>query len=313
MKKVAISIGDVNGVGLEIALLAHNEIKNIIEPLYFVDFAVVKNATNRLNMPLPSDFYMQEIASFCSQNTIDAINNNTLITPSQTTKNSGEYSFVSFKNALECVSDKKADALLTLPINKFAWNLANIDFVGHTEYLRYRFKENGIMMLGCDEMFVALFTDHIPLCEVHKRIEFNAICDFLLYFKKSFRFENALVLGLNPHAGDGGILGSEDKIINEAIKCVNESLGSEVFIGAISPDSAFRVQNREKFKVFVAMYHDQGLAPLKALYAEKSINITLGIPILRVSVEHGTGFDIAYKGKAKIDSYLEAAQFIAKY
>lgn len=306
MKKVAISIGDINGVGLEIALKAHSEVCKFIEPLYFVDFAILKAAADLLNLPVPKDFKIKEILPFCS-NLVESF----AIMPSQITKTSGEYSFVSFTKALDCVESGEVSAILTLPINKFAWKLANIDFIGHTEYLRHRFGQNGIMMLGCEEAFVALFTDHIPLREVPKRIEFNALREFLLDFRKYFAFEKALVLGLNPHAGDGGVLGNEDKTINEAIKSVNAELGSETFIGAISPDSAFRVQNRRDFSVFVAMYHDQGLAPLKALYAEKSINVTLGIPIKRASVEHGTGFDIAYKGIAKIDSYIEAVKFLA--
>lgn len=344
MKKVAISIGDINGVGLEIALSAHKAISKIIKPIYFVDLGVVECASKILKCEIPKDFEIYEIAPFCSAKVCESIANNTLICPANATKESGEYSFVSFKRAVECVGKGEMDALLTLPINKFAWKMAGIDYVGHTEFLRAYFAEqranlnvknsakkgadssvdssdlgdssndlgkNAIMMLGCEEMFVALFTDHIPLRAVPTRIEFDALREFLLNFHAYFSFESALVLGLNPHAGDGGILGSEDKIIQDALDSANERLGAEVYKGVVAPDSAFRAQNRAKFKVFVAMYHDQGLSVLKALYADKSINVTLGIPILRVSVEHGTGFDIAYKGIARTESYKEAVKFIA--
>lgn len=348
MKKVAISIGDINGVGLEIALSAHKTISKIIKPIYFVDLGVVECASKILKCEIPKDFEIYKIAPFCSAKVRKSIANNTLIRPSRATKESGEYSFVSFKRAVECVEKGELDALLTLPINKFAWKMAGIDYVGHTEFLRAYFAEqnanlcakssanrdakkgadssvdssdlgdysndlgkNAIMMLGCEEMFVALFTDHIPLRAVPTRIEFNALREFLLNFYTHFNFESALVLGLNPHAGDGGILGSEDKIIQDALDSANKTLGAEIYKGVVAPDSAFRVQNRAKFKVFVAMYHDQGLSVLKALYADKSINVTLGIPILRVSVEHGTGFDIAYKGIARTESYKEAVRFIA--
>lgn len=341
MKKVAISIGDINGVGLEIALSAHKAISKIIKPIYFVDLGVVECASKILKCEIPKDFEIYEIAPFCSVGLRESIANNRLICPSHATKESGEYSFVSFKRAVECVERGEMDAILTLPINKFAWKMAGIDYVGHTEFLRAYFAgqsanlnvknsakkgadssvdsrdssndlgKNAIMMLGCEEMFVALFTDHIPLRAVPTRIEFNALREFLLNFYAHFSFEFALVLGLNPHAGDGGILGSEDKIIQDALDSANERLGAEVYKGVVAPDSAFRAQNREKFKVFVAMYHDQGLSVLKALYADKSINVTLGIPILRVSVEHGTGFDIAYKGIARVESYIEAVKFIA--
>ena len=345
MKKVAISIGDINGVGIEIALSAHKAISKIIKPIYFVDLGVVECASKILKCEIPKDFEIYEIAPFCSAKVCESIANNTLIRPANATKESGEYSFVSFKRAVECVERGEMDALLTLPINKFAWKMAGIDYVGHTEFLRAYFagqsanlnvknsakkgvdssadssidsrdlnndsSKNAIMMLGCKEMFVALFTDHIPLCAVPTRIEFNALREFLLNFYAHFSFESALVLGLNPHAGDGGIFGSEDKIIQDALDSANKTLGAEVYKGVVAPDSAFRTQNRAKFKVFVAMYHDQGLSVLKALYADKSINVTLGIPILRVSVEHGTGFDIAYKGVARAESYIEAVKFIA--
>lgn len=330
MKKVAISIGDINGVGLEIVLSAHKAISKIIKPIYFVDFSVVECASKILKCEIPKDFEIYEIAPFCSAKLRESIANHTLIRPSRATKESGEYSFVSFKRAVECVEKGEMNALLTLPINKFAWKMAGIDYVGHTEFLRAYFagqsanlnanrsagkgadsSKNAIMMLGCAEMFVALFTDHIPLHAVPTRIEFNALREFLLSFHAHFSFESALVLGLNPHAGDGGVLGSEDKIIQDALDSANKTLGAEVYKGVVAPDSAFRAQNRAKFKVFVAMYHDQGLSVLKALYADKSINVTLGIPILRVSVEHGTGFDIAYKGIARAESYKEAVKFIA--
>ena len=365
MKKVAISIGDINGVGLEIALCAHKTISKIIKPIYFVDFGVVECASKILkyntlkDFELPKDFEIYEIAPFCSAKLRESIANNTLIRPANATKESGEYSFVSFKRAVECVEKGAMDAILTLPINKFAWKMAGIEYLGHTEFLRAYFARNGanlnanpnanggvgksvdscadscakksidsgvdssdsssdlgknaIMMLGCEEMFVALFTDHIPLNAVPTRIEFNALYEFLLHFHAHFSFESALVLGLNPHAGDGGILGGEDKIIQDALNAANKRLGADIYKGVVAPDSAFRAQNRAKFKVFVAMYHDQGLSVLKALYADKSINVTLGIPILRVSVEHGTGFDIAYKGVARAESYIEAVKFIANH
>ncbi len=335
MKRVAISIGDINGVGLEIALSAHKTISKIIKPIYFVDLPVLKCASKILKCEISKDFEIYEIAPFCSASLRESIANNRLIHPANATKESGEYSFVSFQRAVECVERGEMDALLTLPINKFAWKMAGINGVGHTEFLRAYFAgriakngadssinssdsrndlgKNAIMMLGCEEMFVALFTDHIPLNAVPTRIEFNALREFLLSFHAHFSFESALVLGLNPHAGDGGVLGSEDTIIQNALDSANERLGKEIYKGIVAPDSAFRVQNRTKFKVFVAMYHDQGLSVLKALYADKSINVTLGIPILRASVEHGTGFDIAYKGVARTESYKEAVRFIANH
>ena len=313
MKKIAISIGDINGIGIEIALKAHKKISKLCKPIYFVDDEILKSASKILKIKIPKDFKNQNIKQFLSKNTMDSIKNHDFIKPAQITKESGEYSFVSLKCALDSVKNKQNDALLTLPIHKKAWNLANIDFVGHTDFLSHYFNDNGIMMLGCKKMFVALFSDHIPLSKVASKIEFDTLCSFFERFYKSFKCKKALVLGLNPHAGDNGVLGSEDKIINEAIESTNKKLNKHIFKGAISPDVAFSKAKRKKYNIFIAMYHDQGLIPLKALYFEESINITLGLPILRSSVDHGVAFDIAYKNKASIKSYLNALNFLIKH
>ncbi len=310
MKKIAISIGDINGIGLEIALKSHKKISKLCKPIYFVDDEILHNASKILDIKIPRDFKNKNIKKYCSKQIQDSINK--LIKPTEITKESGEYSFKSLECALKSVIDKKTDALLTLPIHKKAWNLAGIDYVGHTDFLSNYFNDSGIMMLGCKKMFVALYSDHIPLCNVPKQIKLDLLCKFLERFYSSFRFKKALVLGLNPHAGDGGVLGSEDKVINKTIEYINHKLNKNVFYGAISPDIAFSKKNRKDFKVFIAMYHDQGLIPLKTLYFEESINITLGLPILRTSVDHGVAFDIAYKNKANTKSYLNALDFIIK-
>ncbi len=322
MKKIAVSIGDVNGIGLEIALKAHNAVKNNAGMMYFVDSSVVECASKHLNIPIPSDFTMIDIKDSCSkelQNLIRKesknIHQSALITPfseNKINKFCGEYSFVSVKKALDSVRCGDTNALLTLPIHKKAWELAEVPFVGHTDFLSNEFHDKGIMMLGCEKMFVALFSDHIPLSQVPISIDYDCLVRFFMRFAKYFRFNQALVLGLNPHAGDSGVLGSEDFIIQDAINIANKKLKAEKFIGIISPDIAFSPNNRAKFNTFVAMYHDQGLIALKALYFDESINITLGLPILRASVDHGVAFDIAYQNKASIKSYLNAVNFIIK-
>lgn len=311
MKKIAISIGDINGIGLEIALKSHKKISKLCKPIYFVDDEILSAASELLKIEIPRGFKNKNIKKYLSKDLQDSIKNkDSIINPAKITKESGEYSFISLKCALDSVIKKQNDALLTLPIHKKAWNLADINYVGHTDFLSHYFNDDGIMMLGCEKMFVALFSDHIPLSKVASKISFKNLCNFFERFYKSFQFEKALVLGLNPHAGDGGVLGNEDKIINKAIEHTNKKLNQNIFFGAISPDIAFSKENRKKYKVFIAMYHDQGLIPLKALYFEESINITLGLPILRSSVDHGVAFDIAYKNKASTKSYLNALDFL---
>lgn len=195
-----------------------------------------------------------------------------------------------------------------MPIHKEAWMMAGLEYKGHTDLLRKHFNKDAIMMLGCEKMFVALYTEHMPLKDVASTIQKEKLVTFLLDLHKSIGDKKVAVLGLNPHAGDNGVLGNEETEINEAIKEVNESLGKELFDGTIVPDIAFTPHFRSNYNYFVAMYHDQGLAPLKALYFDESINISLNLPIIRTSVDHGTAFDIAYKGEAKTLSYINAVK-----
>ena len=163
------------------------------------------------------------------------------------------------------------------------------------------------MMLGSPKMYVALFTEHIPLKEVAKSINEKNLTRFLIDFYRTAKPNKIVgVLGLNPHAGDEGVLGNEEAIIQKAINKAHTEIGREVFSVPLVPDVAFTPRIRENYTHYVAMYHDQGLAPLKALYFDEGINVSLNLPILRTSVDHGTAFDIAYKGKANNLSYINA-------
>ncbi len=293
-KKIAISIGDLNGVGIEIVLKAHNEISKLCEPIYCINEYMLKQASNLLNVEIPQDFK------------ISYVDGEFIIKIAKIDSNSGRYSYNSFINAIKLCEDEKADAVVTMPIHKEAWMMADIKYKGHTDLLREYFKKNAIMMLGCQKMFVALYTEHIPLKDVANLIKKDKLQKFLLDLNKSLPHKKIAVLGLNPHAGDNGVLGNEEIEINKAIKDVNNIIEEELFFGAIVPDIAFTPHFRNKFNYFVAMYHDQGLAPLKALYFDESINISLNLPIVRTSVDHGTAFDIAYKGEANTLSYINA-------
>ncbi len=294
MQKVAISLGDFNGVGPEIALKSHEKIKKWVKPLYVTNKKMLTKAANLLNIKIPADFEIVEIDGDFE------------IKPGVVDKEAGKFSFEMFKKAIELAKEKKVDAITTLPIHKEAWSKASIKYKGHTEVLRDEFKKDAIMMLGCEKMYVALFSEHIPLKEVPNLVKKERLIKFFINFYNSTKFKNIKVLGLNPHAGDGGVLGDEEiKDIIPAIKEANKILNKEIFFGPFVPDTAF-TQNG----IFIAMYHDQGLAPLKALYFEESINVSLNLPILRTSVDHGTAFDIAYKKIAKTKSYENAIKYI---
>ncbi|WP_202391486.1 4-hydroxythreonine-4-phosphate dehydrogenase PdxA [Helicobacter saguini] len=371
-KDVYISCGDINGISLELILRNHDKISKWCKPIYCLSYEILNKAAKLLNLPIPN-MHLEELDS----KGID-------ITPGVASKESGEYSFKSFELATT-LSQKHNAPLVTLPINKYAWNLAGIKYAGHTEYLRDRFKKEAIMLLGNENMQVALFTDHVPLESVPKMITLEKLSDFLQTFYECYlsrfykdikqetpikiieskenpnidsikshleskeksdnvlkkaalnpkmvsrlldsdfieskkdvniesktHFRQVAILGLNPHAGDNGVLGTQDFIIKDCIDIMNARLKFDLFVGPLPPDCAFIPANRKKYKIFVAMYHDSGLAPLKALYFDNSINVSLNLPILRVSPDHGTGYDIAYKKDSNLNSqsYLECFRFV---
>jgi 4-hydroxythreonine-4-phosphate dehydrogenase len=305
MKKIAISVGDLNGIGIQLILKNHDSIKSVIEPLYCIDREMLKQASKLLNLPIPSDF-----------NAIENIGHYFTIQPSRVSTESGAYAFASFKKAVELTKNRAVEGIMTLPIHKKAWELAGVKYKGHTDALRDFFQVNAIMMLGSPKMYVALYTEHIPLHQVSKKVQnvkklTSFLIDFYMAIEENLRKnETIALLGLNPHAGDDGVLGDEEKSIIEAVKIVHKRIGREIYTKPLVPDVAFTPNSRKNHRYFVAMYHDQGLAPLKALYFDEGINISLNLPIIRTSVDHGTAFDIAYKDK-KVNnlSYLNAINY----
>ena len=297
MKKIVISIGDINGIGLEIALRAHNKIKKFCKPVYMINKAMLEQGVKLLGLDIPYDFEIQECGNIFE------------IEPSCINANSGEFSYESFLKAVELTKEGKASATVTLPIHKKAWEKSGIKYKGHTEALKDIFKKEAIMMIGCDEMYCAFYTHHIPLKDVAKKIKKKKLSRFLIDFYNNIKEEPIGVLALNPHGGDEGVMGDEEKKIKKAIKKANKKLQKEIFSGPLVPDTAFTPRNREMIKYFVCMYHDQGLCTLKALYFDESINVSLNLPIIRTSVDHGTAFDIAYKGaNPSLLSYINAVK-----
>jgi len=298
LKRIAISLGDINGVGIQLALENHNKISKLCIPIYCIDKKLLNSSSKKLNIKIPSDFQ------------IHGKYPKTRILPGKVKKDSGQFSYDSFLAAITLAKENKVDAICTLPINKEAWSKANIHYVGHTDMLRDIFKQDAIMMLGCQKMFVALYTEHIPLKKVVSKIKVKKLTNFLVNFIKSIHSNKKpiAVLGLNPHAGDNGVLGKEEDIIKKAISSA-EKITKERF-DLLVPDIAFTPHVRKNYKYFCAMYHDQGLAPLKALYFEESINVSLNLSIKRTSVDHGTAFDIAYKKDNNLSnkSYINAVK-----
>jgi len=294
--RIAVSVGDLNGVGIEIALKTHENIKKICQPIYCINKTMLSQAAKLLNTQLPDDFHLCEV------------DGDFTIQAGKVDPQSGRYSYDSFMKAVTLCETQEADALVTMPIHKEAWMQAGLEYKGHTDLLRQHFDKEAIMMLGCPQMFVALYTEHIPLSQVPSTIQHARLTQFFRDFHASIGDEKVAVLGLNPHAGDNGVLGDEEREIEHAIATINKEIGKELFRGCIVPDIAFTPSFRKNFNYFIAMYHDQGLAPLKALYFDESVNISLNLPIIRTSVDHGTAFDIAYKNQAKTLSYINAVK-----
>jgi len=309
-KKIAISVGDLNGIGIQLAIENHETISKEVEALYCIDKSMLEQAAEKLNLSIPSGFQ-----------TLENIAPNFEIQAGLVSKESGSYAYASFVKAVDLAKEKKVDAICTLPIHKKAWELADVNYKGHTDALRDFFNAEAIMMLGCSKMYVALFTEHIPLKDVAASINEKDLTRFLIDFYHTAKPKHTVgVLGLNPHAGDDGVLGHEESIIQKAIDAANISLRQvqrtvaepvEAFSSPLVPDVAFTPRVRENYSHYIAMYHDQGLAPLKALYFDEGINVSLNLPILRTSVDHGTAFDIAYKGiELNSLSYINAIRYI---
>lgn len=297
---IAVSIGDLAGVGLEIALKEHNKISKTLTPIYGISSLDLSNGAKLLGLKIPKDFEIY--GDYESQK----------ITPKTPTKLSGLNSFLSFKQALDLADKSLVNACVTLPICKDAWQMAGLSFKGHTHYLSHKYEQDAIMVLGVQDFFVALFTDHIALEDVFTKITKPQLTSFLVRLFDITRVQKIAVLALNPHAGENGLLGSQETIISQAINEANKKLKTQIFYGPLPSDSAFTPQNRKNFSLFVAMYHDQGLIPVKTLFFDEAINISLGLPIIRTSVDHGTAFDIAYEKKASTKSYINAHLQAAK-
>lgn len=226
--------------------------------------------------------------------------------------------FGAVKIAAELLKKRKAEALVTAPVNKEAINRSGIFFQGHTEYLAKTANTKKFAMMLCgDKLKVTTVTRHIPLKKVSAEINQEKIIDAVRLtdygLKKYFGIKNPKigVCGLNPHCGEGGKIGTEEKnIIIPAIKKVKRFVHG--ILGPISGDTIFYMAYRGKLDAVVSMYHDQGLGPLKMVAFEKGVNVTLGLPFVRTSPDHGTAYDIAGKGIANPGSMKEAIKLAVK-
>lgn len=318
MIKVGITQGDINGIGYEVILKTFADIRmaEICIPVIYGSAKVA--AYHRKAMELqPVSFNQINNAGDAvinKVNILNCINEETKVEIGQSTSIAGEAAFQSLERAVADLKEGLIDVLVTAPINKHNIQREDFHFPGHTEYLEERFGKGGdksLMLLVKDSLRIALVTGHIPLADVPNAISKEKIIDAAMRFETSLKRDFKIgkpriaILSLNPHAGENGLLGTEENdIIIPAIKELQDK--KLLCFGPYPADGFFGAGEFAKFDGILAMYHDQGLAPFKTLAMEDGINFTAGLPIIRTSPAHGTAYGIAGKNEASEESFRQA-------
>lgn len=313
---VGISIGDINGIGLEIIIktLADPRIYDYCTPVVYGQTKVSSFHRKTLAM---HDFNFQVIKD-ASQiipkraNMINCWEEDVKIDLGADNETGGKYAFLSLESAVNDLVAGKIDCLVTAPINKHNIQNENFNFAGHTEYIQAKTgSEDSLMFLVSDDLKVGVVTGHVPVKGIADKISKEAILSKLAIMNKCLKGDfwiqkpRIAVLGLNPHSGDNGLIGAEEQeIIIPAIETANEQ-GIFAF-GPYAADGFFSNGAYLKFDAVLAMYHDQGLIPFKHIAFHNGVNFTAGLPVVRTSPDHGTGYDIAGKNMASESSFREA-------
>lgn len=304
---IAITMGDPAGVGPEIILkaLADPKVRRIAEPAVLGDEGLLNHIADKLKLKRPPD------GSVVCLSELDLKK----LKAGKPGKESGAAMISYIEEAVYMAALGDVDAMVTAPISKDAAKKAGFKFPGHTEFIAHLTgTKDFAMMLGGKDLKVILVTIHEALRKVPSLITREAVLKTIKItddsFRRYFGFKRPriAVAGLNPHASEGGIFGNEEeKVIIPAIKKA-QSMGINA-VGPLPPDTVFyRAVRKKEFDCVVSMYHDQGLGPLKLLHFDNGVNATLGLPIIRTSVDHGTAYDIAWKGIASPDSLIAAIE-----
>lgn len=318
---VGITQGDGNGIGYEVIIkaLADERILDLCTPVIYGSSKIfgfykkqihdIENINTNV-VTSAKDVHNKRV------NIVNCLPENVFVEPGQPTPESAKAAMTSLSRAVEDIKAGYIDVLVTAPINKRAMSSEGFGYTGHTEYLEKQFGVDEVaMIMVCDRLKVGVLTGHISLKDVPAQVTTEKIVAKLKLMKKSLQRDFGIdapkiaVLGLNPHCGDGGLLGDEEQqIILPAIKAANEE-GIMAF-GPYSSDGFFGLGNHSKFDAVLAMYHDQGLTPFKALAFEDGVNYTAGLPIVRTSPDHGTAYEMAGRDMADPRS-MKAAIYAA--
>jgi 4-hydroxythreonine-4-phosphate dehydrogenase len=312
--RVGISIGDFNGIGPEIIMksLKDKTITDFFTPVIFGSGKLFTYQKNIFKLNLNFNYVNEASQAQAGKlNMVNLTKENVNVELGVPTEESTKMAIDSLEAATEALIKGDIDVLVTAPINKDEMVKMGFKHAGHTGYFEEKFNKKGLMFLVTEDLKVAVSTHHIPIAQIAENISKEKI-------KKQIRVLNQTliedfciqkpkiaVLGLNPHAGDGGVIGNEEiEIISPAIKelCDNGILA----FGPFPADSFFQPSKYKNFDAVLAMYHDQGLAPFKTLAYEEGVNYTAGLPFIRTSPDHGVAYDIAGKNIADEQSFTEA-------
>jgi len=312
---IGITSGDVNGIGIELIIktFADHRILEQCTPVIFASNKLI----NFYRKSVPEiHFNYQSIKDFSKVNhkQINIYNcweEDVVINPGQLNEIGGQYAVKSLLAASNALKEGHIQGLVTAPIHKKNVQSAEFNFTGHTPFLKETFKATDVLMLlYADNLRVALVTEHIPVKSIAQNIGKDAILSKLNLLHQSLRRDFGIdkpkiaVLGLNPHAGDEGLIGNEEEqIIKPAIKEAKQNI---LVFGPYSADAFFARRSYLKFDAVLAMYHDQGLIPFKTIAVGEGVNFTAGLSFVRTSPDHGTAFDIAGKNQADITSFTTA-------
>ena len=312
--KLGISIGDTNGVGLEVILKSFHD-KRMLDfctPILFGDYQLAINTKKQLGL---EEINLHKIQSLkeSKHNKVNVLNcwKETLSPNYGSKEKGGKYALKSLEKACQALQNGSIDVLVTAPINKENIQSDSFKFPGHTEFLEQQFEGQALMLMLNKELRIGVVTGHLPLEQVSKHITQELILQKLESFNQSLiqdfgiRKPKIAVLGLNPHAGDNGLLGQEEKktIIPALQKAEDKGL---LAFGPYPADGFFGSDQLKAFDGVLAMYHDQGLVPFKTLSFGNGVNFTSGLSVVRTSPDHGTAFDIAGKNIASESSFIQA-------
>jgi 4-phospho-D-threonate 3-dehydrogenase / 4-phospho-D-erythronate 3-dehydrogenase len=312
---IGITIGDLNGIGTELIIktFGDHRILELCTPVIFASNKVI----NFYRKSVPDiNFNYQSIKDYTRINykQINIYNcweEEVGINPGTLTDIGGKYAVRSLTMAVQALKENKIHGIVTAPIHKKNTHSSEFNYTGHTPFLQHYFGvQDVVMLMVAENLRVGLVTEHVPVSEIAKNITRETILSKLNILNNSLIKDFGIdkpkiaVLGLNPHAGDEGLIGKEEEeIIKPAIKQAKHSM---LAMGTYSADVFFARHQYERFDAVLAMYHDQGLIPFKSLAIGEGVNYTAGLPVVRTSPDHGTAFDIAGKNKADHTSFLAA-------